>query len=244
MRRRRFLMVCLAASVSGALAGCQVPRIQAYRAPANPAVTIYVTAAGWHTGIVLPARRLNASWNRLLRGFPGARYLLFGWGQREYYMARHPTVADALRALFPGPAVLLVTPLERPPPDALIGVKVFPVGLTTAGWDRLQAYVRAAFSRSADGEPRRVGSGLARGSVFYAATGSYSANDTCNTWVAKALHAGGLPVMPGGVVFAGQVVDQVRLLAPELTGGEAAEARRPVLRPRPSRIARAGGERG
>ena len=36
---------------------------------------------------------------------------------------------------------------------------------------------------------------------------------TCNTWTAAALRVAGLPVSEAGVIFAGQVLDQVRPLA-------------------------------
>ena len=207
--RRSFLAVCLAASIPPVLAGCHVAQVRVHPPLPRPDVTVYVTASGWHTGIALPVRRLNGPWRGLLRDFPGADYLLFGWGERDYYMAREPTAGDALRALFPGPAVLLVTPLDGPPQQVLIGAKVYALGLTTAGFADLANYVWAGFDQAAKGSPRRIGNGLAPGSVFYAGTGTYSATDTCNTWIAKGLRSSGLPVTAAGVVFAHQVVEQV-----------------------------------
>ena len=49
--------------------------------------------------------------------FPSAGYLVFGWGARDYYMARNPGIGDILRAVASGPAVMLVfhskSPLKR-----------------------------------------------------------------------------------------------------------------------------------
>jgi hypothetical protein len=45
--------------------------------------------------------------------------------------------------------------------------------------------------------------------VFYAATGTYDLSHTCNTWTAEALRAAGAPVSAAGVVFAGQLLDQL-----------------------------------
>src|SRR5438477_3154204 len=39
--------------------------------------------------------------------FPSAGYLVFGWGARDYYMARNPDIGDILRAVASGPAVML-----------------------------------------------------------------------------------------------------------------------------------------
>lgn len=146
--------------------------------------------------------------------FPGAQYLSFGWGERNYYMASAPTVSDAMSALFPGPAVLLVTPLHSPPRDSRPSAQVFELGLSTTGLDRLSNRLWAAFEKSADGTTRRLASGPVPGSAFYAATGTYSSSYTCNTWTAEVLRAGGVPVTPAGVVFVGQLTDQLRSLGP------------------------------
>ena len=172
-------------------------------------VTLYLTAAGWHTGLVVPVDRLNGPWRTLLRDFPGATYLWFGWGERNYYMTAEPTAVDALRALLPGPAVVLVTPLFQPPQEGSFGQRVFALGMTSAGVTRLVDYLWSAFAKSPKREPIIAGRGLSTGSMFYAATGTYSATYTCNTWTAQALHVGGLPVTASGVVLADQVVEQV-----------------------------------
>ena len=58
--------------------------------------------------------------------------------------------------------------------------------------------------------PRRLAAGPGPGSVFYAATGTYSATYTCNTWTAEGLRVGGIPVTPAGVVFVSELTDQLR----------------------------------
>jgi uncharacterized protein (TIGR02117 family) len=173
-------------------------------------VTIYVIAAGWHTEIALPMHAMHDPLKAVTPDFPSAQYLSFGWGERNYYMTRAPTFGDAINALLPGPAVLLVTPLYRPPRDSRANGQVFKVGLSTAELDRLSNHLWAAFEKSGDGTPRRLAAGPDPGSVFYAATGTYSATYTCNTWTAESLRVGGIPVTPAGVVFASQVTDQLR----------------------------------
>ena len=144
--------------------------------------------------------------------FPGAQYLSFGWGDRTYYMKPSPTLGDAMSALFPGPAVLLVTPLYHPPRVSRANSQVFEVGLSTAGLDRLSNHLWAAFDKSGDGRPQRLAAGPDPGSVFYAATGTFSATNTCNTWTAESLRVSGIPVASAGVVFAEHVTDQLRSL--------------------------------
>jgi hypothetical protein len=70
----------------------------------------------------------------LKAAFPTARHLVFGWGARDYYMAQNPSITDLLRAAAPGPAVMLVIPLQASP-EAL-GVAGLPVtasGVVFAG---------------------------------------------------------------------------------------------------------------
>ena len=167
-------------------------------------------AAGWHTEIALPVQAMPEPLRAITPDFPGAQYLSFGWGERNFYMARAPTVGDAMSALFPGPAVLLVSPLHRPPRDSRANAQVFEFNLSTAGLDRLSNYLWAAFEKSNDGSLRRLAAGPEPGSVFYAATGTYSASYTCNTWTAEGLRVGGVPVTPAGVVFVSELTDQLR----------------------------------
>jgi hypothetical protein len=209
--RRALLRACLA---GGTLqVGCRPAPLPTFQEPQNDGVTMYLIAAGWHTEIALPIHAIHGPLRALASDFPRSQYLVFGWGERNYYMARAPTFEDAMRALFPGPAVLLVTPLYLPPRDSRAGAQLFEVGLPTAGLDPLSNHLWAAFEKSGDGMPRRLAAGPDPGSVFYVATGTYSATYTCNTWTAESLRVGGIPVTSAGVVFASQVTDQLRSLS-------------------------------
>ncbi|MCW5735847.1 MAG: DUF2459 domain-containing protein [Enhydrobacter sp.] len=203
------MRACLAGSALQTLAGCRSAPLPPFQEPPGDGVALYLIAAGWHTEIALPVDAIHGPLKGLASDFPGALYLAFGWGERNYYMARAPTSADAIRALFSGPAVLLVTPLYRPPRDSRPGAQLFELGLPTAGLDSLSNHLWAAFETSGDGTPRRLATGPAPGSVFYVATGTYSATYTCNTWTADSLRAGGIPVTSAGVVFASQLTDQL-----------------------------------
>jgi uncharacterized protein (TIGR02117 family) len=191
------------------LPGCRSTPLSTYREASGVGVTIYVIAAGWHTEIGLPVHSIHDPLRSVVPDFPGAPYLSFGWGERNYYMARAPTVGDAVSALFPGPAVLLVTPLYRPPRDSRASAQVFELILSTAGLDRLSSFLWAAFEKAGDGTLRRLAAGPGPGSIFYAATGIYSSTYTCNTWAAEGLRVGGVPVTPEGVVFVSQLTDQL-----------------------------------
>ncbi|WP_421998247.1 DUF2459 domain-containing protein [Reyranella sp.] len=211
--RRALLRGGLAAGAMLPVAGCTSASAPTYQeAMPGGDVTIYAIAAGWHTEIALPVDAIPDPLRRVTPDFPGARYLAFGWGERNYYMMRAPTLGDAMSALFPGPAVLLVSPLDRPPRDTRPHAQVFELGLSTAGVARLSDYLWMAFEKSGDDTTRRLAAGPAPGSIFFAATGTYSSSYTCNTWTAEGLRVAGVPVSPTGVVFADQLTDQLRSL--------------------------------
>ena len=228
--RRALLGACLAGSTLQTLVGCQSTPLPTFQELPSDGIAIYLIAAGWHTEIALPIHAIHGPLKALTSDFPGSQYLAFGWGERNYYMARAPTFDDAMRALLPGPAVLLVTPLYHPPRDSKPAAQVFEVALPTAGLEPLSNHLWTAIEKSGDGMPRRLAAGPDPGSVFYAATGTYSTAYTCNTWTADALRAGGIPVNSAGVVFAGQLTDQVRSLsarAAQTAGRELPDQLRP-----------------
>jgi uncharacterized protein (TIGR02117 family) len=208
--RRVLLGACLAGSTLQTLVACHPTPLRTFPQAPSDGVTMHLIAYGWHTEIALPIHAIHGPLTVLASDFPGSRYLVFGWGERNYYMARAPTFADAIRALTPGPAVLLVTPLYGPPRDSRAGAEVFEFGLPTERRKPLSDHIWAAIEKSSDGTPRRLAAGPHPGSVFYAATGTYSATYTCNTWAAESLRAGGVPVTSAGVVSASQLTDQLR----------------------------------
>jgi hypothetical protein len=141
---------------------------------------------------------------------PEAPYFVFGWGQRSYYMARNPGLSDLVEAAIPGPAVMLVIPLNVPLGEFFAGSSIFAVPTSQEGFERLSRFLWDYLEKDAQLVPRRVGGGPYAGSTFYGSTGTYSLGNTCNTWTAEALHVSGLPVSASGVIFAHQVVAQVQ----------------------------------
>lgn len=171
-----------------------------------------VIAGGWHTELALPRDALAGELTMLAPRFPGARYLVFGWGARDFYMARNPDLGDVLRAMTPGPPVVLVMPLGVPP-DAWVGPRdAVVLRITAAGEAALSRYLWAALAKDKQGMPRPIAAGPYAGSLFYAGTGTYDLAHTCNTWTAEALRAAGLPVTARGVVTKNDILDQVRRL--------------------------------
>jgi uncharacterized protein (TIGR02117 family) len=184
---------------------------------------VYVISGGWHTEIGLPLTEISGPLATLKPEFPDARYLVFGWGARDYYMAQNPGIGDLLRAATPGPAVMLVIPL-RGSPEAFFGASnAFSIHTTQQGTQRLSRFLWDYLAVEKEGSPRRVEAGPYPQSVFYASAGTYNLGHTCNTWTAEGLRAAGIPVSASGVVFVSQVLDQ---LAPLLERAKNAQTER------------------
>src|SRR5262249_10772539 len=131
------------------------------------------------------------------------------------YMAPKVGIGDLLRAAVSGPAVMLVIPLEISP-EAFFGASnVYALPAPVDGSQRLSQFLWNYLVSEESATPRRIGTGPYPQSAFYASTGTYNLSQTCNTWTAEALRVAGLPVDAAGVVFAGQVLDQ---LPPILAG--------------------------
>ena len=213
LRRRgaaALLNAVAAVAISCGHLGCTAtfpPRRHGEAAPQSQ--TIYVVSGGWHTEIGLPLEALSGRLAALKTDFPAARWLVFGWGAQDYYMAQDPGIGDLLRAAASGPAVMLVIPLQISPEAFFGAANVFALPAPRDGMQRLSEFLWGHLATDDEGPPRRVGAGPYRQSVFFASTGTYNLGHTCNTWTAEGLRAAGLPVNTAGVVFAGQVLDQL-----------------------------------
>lgn len=150
--------------------------------------------------------------------FPGANYLLFGFGDRHYLL--HPGWTQMLGALWPGPGLVLVTALRATPAQAFGGRHVVRLLLNRSGMRKLQRFVWDTLA-SHDATVMPLQPGPYAGSAYYASVERYSAVHTCNTWAAQALQSAGLPVRSFGVEFAAELWDQVRRLRGEQRAGSA-----------------------
>ena len=200
-------------ALAAALAGCAWSPVAPYAGNAPKRERLYLIASGWHTEVGLPAEAMSGALAALHNASPQARFFVFGWGERAYYMNPDPGLGALLAGAVPASSVLLVIPLTQAPEDYFSGATVLRLPVSSGGLDRLSHFLSDYLEKDAAGAPRRIGGGPDPGSAFYASKGTYSLGNTCNTWTAEALRASGLPVDPAGIVFAHEVVDQVRKLA-------------------------------
>ena len=204
------MRVLVVALLAGWLAGCAVTPTDA-PVPSGE-TTIYVVARGWHTDIGLPVDALTGPLASLERDFPGVRFMVFGFGERQYYMAHDTGSGEMLAALLPSESAILMTALRTPPPEAFPDQTVVALHLPRSGVERIAMRLWDELEKTADGSVVRLADGPYVGSVFYASRETYDAFHTCNTWTALVLRDGGYP-MNTHVLFAGQVIQQVARIA-------------------------------
>jgi hypothetical protein len=219
MRPKPWLTTLLAGLMALALTGCQ--GTSTYRlkptavAAASHSTMVYVVRRAWHIDIGFATPDLQPPLRTLLQAFPPASYLEFGFGDRHYLMTRQRGTATLLAALWPGDALILMTALKATPEEAFGAPHVIALPVSREQSLAIQRYVWESLTVPAV----PVADGPYAGSIFYAAEARYSAVNTCNTWAAHALQAGGVQIRSTGVVLAGQLWTQVRRLAPDLPEG-------------------------
>jgi uncharacterized protein (TIGR02117 family) len=152
-----------------------------------------------HTDIAIPidagvlARFEGLVKQGIQADLPGARYLVFGWGSRAFYIGT-PTWSD----LAAGPLLTALT-LD----DSVMHVDVtgginqqqpfvagFDVG--EAEFGRLLDFIGASFRQGPDGPMRIPNVGFGDFDAFFEANGRFTALLGCNTWTARALREAGL----------------------------------------------------
>ena len=196
----RGLLHILVIAAALLLAGMLIPRpffAAPYSGPASRRILIIGNPI--HTDIAIPLDQdVRARFEPLVRAgikadLPGARYLVFGWGGRAFYIAT-PTWAD----LKPGP---LFTSLTLDASVMHVGVAgaideaqapVRGFNLTDAEFERLLAFIEGSFQTGADGPVWIPHSAYGELDGFFEAKGHFTAVLGCNTWAAQALREAGL----------------------------------------------------
>jgi uncharacterized protein (TIGR02117 family) len=198
--------------IAGSLCRCASAPRPAETPLAGNAV-IYVVGRGWHTDIGMSVDEVSGPLAGLESDFPGVRFMVFGFGERNYLMTHGNGSGEMLTALFPSKSAILMTALRASPTEAFADEQVATLRLKHDGVDRISQLIWQALEKTTDGSALRLADGPYPGSAFYAANETYDAFHTCNTWTALLLRDGGLPVDPNGVLFVGQVMRQVTAIA-------------------------------
>jgi uncharacterized protein (TIGR02117 family) len=183
------------------------------REEAKDVRTVLIVHDAWHAAIVLRKADIPVDILPELKDFPSAEYLEFSWGDRDYFPAPDAGLGLALKAAFWSSGSILHVVGNNAVRNAYPGAEILEIPVTEEGFQRLTRFIADTFSRPNPPAPAEARPGLFSNGRFYAAEGKFSALRTCNTWVAEALSAAGLPVSPGYVITAGNLGNQVRPFA-------------------------------
>ena len=187
--------------------GCAGPTKSLYPPPAGETPrTVYVINHGaLHTGLAVKRSDIPRGVWAANRDYSGRKYLEVGWGDDDGY--RKPlTSGIALKALAGSKRTVLLADgfnklgakLESPK------FSIIEVDLSSGGFARLCRHIEQTYALDQAGRPIRLGKG------WYRARGTYSAFNTCNTWVASGLRQAGCPITPAYCLTPGPLLRQVR----------------------------------
>jgi uncharacterized protein DUF2459 len=212
LQSRRALTKGVALVLPFLLYACASPQTstQSSSRQGGPSKTVYVVQHGTlHTGLAIrrsdiPRGSWPASWD-----YAGRKYIEVGWGDDDGY--RKPlTSGIAMKALAGSKrTVLLADGFSRSIRAKYNDPKftVLAVDLSQPGFAKLCEHIEQTYAVDENGRAIRLGAGWYRG------RGTYSAFNTCNTWIASGLHKAGCPISPALCSLPGQLLGRVRPFA-------------------------------
>jgi uncharacterized protein (TIGR02117 family) len=195
------------------LSGCAAAVEQPLAQPAagETGKRVFVVNYGWHTGIAVSKADIPHGLLPEAEDLPGAS-LEIGWGDRDFYQSPDAGIGLAIKAaFFSGGSVVHLTAFDGAVGDYFRGAEIYELTVSADGYLRLIQFVSESFLRSEG--PEASWPGLYPNSRFYPARGKFHLSRNCNTWVAEALEAAGLPVNPSTVITAGNLFSQLERFA-------------------------------
>ena len=170
------------------------------RAAAIRDITVYLLDNGVHTDLALPLNNAVFDWTTVIDPADARQlyfpldYVAFGWGDRAFYLEtpqwRDMKVATAFKAVAGlGDTVIHVTflPQPRATPNSVA------IDVSADEYRALAASIVASLQTDSTGRAQVIaGRAYGDNDAFYAAHGSYSLFNTCNSWTNHRLKAAGL----------------------------------------------------
>jgi uncharacterized protein (TIGR02117 family) len=197
----RWLLRLVALAIAAVALGTLMPRplFSSARSGGAGTARILVLSSPIHTDIAVPVERVTAGDFNFLRdaGLPldnqNARWALFGWGGRAFYVAT-PAMTDIrlgpLLKSFTLDSSVMHVEIVGAVNESLPGIASFTV--SEDGLQRMLAFIRSSFAEHGGAPVRLDGTGYTPNDTFFEAIGSFNAFAGCNTWTAGALRRAGL----------------------------------------------------
>lgn len=170
------------------------------RAAAARDITVFLLDNGVHTDLALPLSNAVFDWTTVIDPADARQlyfpldYVAFGWGDRAFYLEtpqwRDMKVATAFKAVAGlGDTVIHVTflPQLQTTPNSVA------IDVSADEYRALAASIVASLQTDSAGRAQVIaGRAYGDNDAFYAAHGSYSLFNTCNSWTNHRLKAAGL----------------------------------------------------
>lgn len=215
----RIVGAILAAGLIGAVAGLWTwtrPADPALAAGAPQGVSIHVLNNGFHTDIAVPRAALEAGGGPLAeasRSVDPGDWILIGWGDAKFFVDTSPMegrLPDGLRAFFrPGnPSVVMLNPETGDPSRRFTPHSRRTLVLSPRAFAALRGRVETSLAL-VEGRPRLSTARPGDGARFFASREHFWIGYLCNSWTARVLNAGGIPIRPARSVTAGEVIAAV-----------------------------------
>ena len=154
-----------------------------------------------HTGLAVKRSDIPRGMWPAKSDYPGCKYLEVGWGDDDGYR-KDLTTGIAVKALLGSKRTVLLSNRFENFSDPRL--KIVEVDLSAQGFSQLCRNIEQTYALDESGRPIRLGPG------WYRARGTYSAFNTCNTWVASGLRKAGCSITPAYCLTPGPLLSQVR----------------------------------
>ena len=176
-------------------------------------VVVHILNNGFHTDLAVPRTAFetgNGPLTEASRSLGAGDWILIGWGDATFFVDQSPMegrLLDGVRAFFmPGNAsVVMLDPETGNPAHRFTAERRRTLRLSQDGFMAMRARVEGSLALQ-DGRPVKTTTRPDDGAHFFASRETFWIGYLCNSWTARVLNAGGLPVRPLRAVTAGEVV--------------------------------------
>jgi uncharacterized protein (TIGR02117 family) len=172
--------------------------------------SVFIVHGGWHAAIVLHTDDVSPAMVPEIFDFPQVRFIEFSWGDKDYFPDPHAGPFTAIKAAFwSSGSVLHLVGFAEDIARFYPGAEIIALQFAASAYGKLASYLSETFSRAEPSVAASSRKGLYPYSRFYPAKRQFGLWNTCNTWVAEALAAGGFPISPSFVITAGQLSEEI-----------------------------------
>lgn len=168
---------------------------------------VFVISHGWHTGFVIPSKKIYESIPALKQRFGNSPNMEFGWGDKGFYQAKEISSGLAIRAIFwPTESVVHVVGVPENVYGHFPNSEVVRICLNDKELSSLVSFISNSFYRNEHGKVKELKNGIYGDSQFYKGVGDYYLMNTCNKWTAKGLKSVGMDISPTFKLTAGSIM--------------------------------------